>query len=224
MIDSLLAALRRPSITNRPPGAGEIRRNDVAVVFIVLLSFLLGLGLRNQTVNASRAISLGADLPTLRYPDGWITGQSEALYFQAANPTSISSFNAKIEVAMRDLQSGETLDMARANWGLRRSRELLQYRELSADPVSVLEGLPGLRTGFGYVADPTRESGAIGLPVVVEGQDLLFLHGDKLVVITVAADAHDWENEQRHFQIVFDSLNVTIVESEPAIITPVEGS
>jgi hypothetical protein len=223
MIDSLLTTLRKPSITNRPPGAGEIRRNDIAVLLVVLFAFFLGWSLRTQVSNASRAISLGDDLPTVRYPAGWITGQPEFLHFQATNPTSISSFNAQIDVHVRDLQADESLDIARANWGLRRSRELLQYRELSVAPVTVLTGLPGLHIRFGYVADPTRESGATGLPVVVEGQDLLFLYGDKLVVITVSADAHDWEIEQEHFQIVFDSLNMNTAESEPAIITPVEG-
>jgi hypothetical protein len=222
MINSLLGTLRKPSITNRPPGAGEIRRNDMAVILVVLFAFFLGLGLRNQATNASRAISLGNDLPTLRYPAGWMTGQPESLLFQATNPTSPSSFKAQVEVHLRNLQAGETLDMARANWGLRRSRELLQYRELNADPVTVLSGLPGLRIRFGYVADPTRESGAIGLPVVVEGQDLLFFHGNKLVVVTLAADAHEWEREQEHFLIVLNSLDVRTVESEPAIITPAE--
>jgi hypothetical protein len=223
MIDSLLATLRKPSITNRPPGAGEIHRNDIAVVLVVLFAFFLGWSLRNQAIHASRSFSLGDDLPTLRYPARWITSQPDPLHFQATNPTSVSSFNAQIEVYVRDLQADETLDMARANWGLQRSRELLQYRELSAEPVTVLDGQPGLRIRFGYVADPTRESGASGLPVVVEGQDLLFLHGGELVVVTMAADAHDWETEQEHFQIVLNSLNVNTVESEPAIITPVEG-
>jgi hypothetical protein len=192
-------------------------------VLVVLFALFLGLGIRNQAIHASRAVNLGDDLPTLRYPAGWITGQPEFLHFQATNPASISSFNAQIDVYLRDLQADETLAMARANWALRRSRELLQYRELNSDPVTVLDGLLGLRTRFGYVADPTRESGATGLPVVVEGQDLLFLHDGKLVVITVAADVQDWEAEQEHFQIVFNSLDMGKVESAPAIITPIEG-
>jgi hypothetical protein len=204
-----------------PPTPFERRRNDLAAILVVLIAFACGFGIRNLALNASKTIVLGDDLPSLRYPAGWITGQPEFLRFQAVNPASASMFDAQIDVFVRDLKAEETLDMARASWGLQRGQELVQYRELAADPVTVLKNQPALLTRYAYVADPARESGGNGLPVVVEGQDLLFFHGDQLIVITLAAAVHDWQAEQRHFQIVFDSLEVQ--EAVPVATTPTEG-
>jgi hypothetical protein len=222
-MNNLIDLLRRPSLTNLPPTRFELRRNDLAVIVVVLLAFVFGLGIRNLALNASKSIALGDDLPTLRYPAGWITGQPEFLHFQAVNPASASTFDAQIDVFLRDLKTEETLDVARASWGLQRGQELLQYRELAADPVTVLNNQPALLTRYAYVADPARESGANGLPVIVEGQDLLFFHGAQLVVITLAADVNDWEAEQRHFQIVLDSLQLQTVAAMPVETTPTEG-
>jgi hypothetical protein len=61
---------------------------------------------------------------------------------------------------------------------------------------------------YAYVADPTREQGALAAPVVAQAQDLLFVVGDQLVVVTMAADAANWDEEEDDFQVVFNSLNV----------------
>jgi hypothetical protein len=51
--------LIKPSPTTEPPSAGDIRRIDLAVLGVVLFALFLGLGIRNQTVNASTWVSLG---------------------------------------------------------------------------------------------------------------------------------------------------------------------
>jgi hypothetical protein len=236
MIADLVAQLRRPSPTGPTPRPFQVQRDDLAVFAVVLFALFLGLGIRSQALNASRSFALGDELPTLRYPAGWITAEPEGLRFQATNPASASTFDAQVALAVRDLRADETLDLARAAWGLRRSEELTNYRELTAEPVTVLDGQPGLLTTYAYVADPTRPQGASGLPVVVQAQDLLFFDDGRLVAVTLAADAGEWAVERTHFAIVLDSLNVQPIETDvlatptltpeettPAA-TPVEGS
>jgi hypothetical protein len=221
---SLLAALRRPSITNRPPTTAELRRNDLALLVVVVLAFVIGLGVRNLAWQVSKPMPLGDGLPTIRYPADWLTRQPEFLHFQAINPASPSSYDAQVDVFVRDLKPEETLEMARARLGLQRGQELVYYRELSSDPVTVLHNQPALLTHYAHVADPARDNGGNGLPIVVEGQDLLFFQDNKLVIITLAADANNWAAEQRHFQIVLDSLALQTQTVEPIETTPTEGS
>jgi hypothetical protein len=218
MIADLMAQLRRPSPTSPAPQPFQVQRDDLAVFAVVIFALLLGLGIRSQALNASRSFALGNTLPTLRYPAGWITAEPEGLRFQAINPASPSTFDAQLAIAVRDLRADETLDLARAAWGLRRSEEMTNYRELTAEPVTV-DGQPGLLTTYAYVADPARSRGAVGLPVVVQGQDLLFFDDGKLVAVTVAADATEWAAEQDHFALVFDSLQVQPIETD-VLATP----
>lgn len=216
----LVARLRAPSGTSQAPAPGELWRNDLAVLVTVLFVLFLGLGIRNQALTAQRTFALGAGLPVIAYPAGWHTGSTEALHFQAINPASPSTFDARLAVSLQEVRADQTLDLARAAWALRRSQELTLYRELTSEPVTILDGQPALRTRYAFVADPTRAQGATGLPVVVEAEDLLFLAGGRLIVISVAADAAEWEDEVRHFQLAYDSLGLrappTPVDATPS--------
>lgn len=229
MIAELWERLRRPSVTNQPPAPGELRRNDLAVLLVVLLALLLGLAVRSWALGASRSFALGEDLPTLRYPLGWRTSQTETFAFQALNPHSPSHFDARVEVRVSSRPAAEPLDLARAAWSIQRSQDLLAYRELAAEPLTV-QGEPALLIHYAYVADPTRASGVTGVPVVVEAQDLLFLRFGKLVVVTVAADATEFATAERDFALVFASLGLEPLATDDLLplapITPAldEGS
>jgi hypothetical protein len=227
MIERIRMALRTPSLTTPPPGVWEPWRNDLMVLAVVAFAFFLGFGLRNQALTASKRYQLGPELPTLHYPAGWITGASESVDFQASNPASPSTFDAQVAVVLRETNGEQTLDIARAAWAIRRSRELLFYRELAAQPVTVLGETPALLTRYGYVADPVQASGGEGLPVVVQGEDLLFVQGDHLIVISTAADATEWADADHHFALVWQSLALehtavppTAIPTEQAEDTP----
>jgi hypothetical protein len=208
MIKGLVTRLRQPSVTSQTPGSAEVWRNDLAVIVVVVLAFVLGFVLRNIVRNASTAITLGDGLPTLRYPAGWVTSMPASQHFQATDSTSASSFDTTVAMEVRALKPQENLELARAAWALQRSRALVQYRELGAEPVTVLGNQPALLITYGYIADPTRENGNTGLPVVVQAQDLLFVQDKKLVVVTVAADVHDWLAKAAHFQLIFASVQL----------------
>ncbi|MFN8486872.1 MAG: hypothetical protein U0350_04715 [Caldilineaceae bacterium] len=214
---NVLNTLRKPSLTSPTPTLWDIRRNDVAMLVWCALLIALGIGLRNYALNRSRSLALGNGLPTIAYPAGWSTSKSEKLALQAKNLSSLNGFSAEIEVFTRDLKANETLDLARSDWSLKRSQALLQYRELAADNVKLLGNLPGLLVTYAYIADPSRETGANNLPVVVEAQDLVFVQANKLIVVTTAADTNAWASEAQHFQIVHNSLKVQPVESKSAV-------
>lgn len=216
-MSSLLSALGKPSVTNQPPSAWENRRNDIVIILWFVFMLLLGMGIRNITLNASRPLALGQGLPTIAVPAGWSITKSENLALQAKNLASPSTFDAELDVFVGNLADKETLDIARSAWSLKRSQTLSQYRELSVENVKVLGNAAGLRTTYAYVADPTRESGANGLPVVVEAQDLIFVQGKQLIVVTTAADANEWSTEANHFRLVQESLKVQPTENGPQV-------
>jgi len=208
----LINTLRKPSITNQPPSANEQRRNDLLMIVVILFAIFLGWGMRNNATDAVHSFALGGQLPTLTYPASWLEAQSDGVQFQAIDPASSSTFDARVEILVRDAKEGETLDQISASWPLRRTQELERFRNLAANVALGPDGQPALILTYAYIADPTRESGSLGLPVVVKGQDLLFVTndgiGNRLVVATVAADAAEWESHADAFAKIFASLGV----------------
>jgi hypothetical protein len=203
-----LERLTKPSPTNDPPTRGELRRNDLLVAGIVLFALFLAFGIRNQVLNASESVRLGENLPRIAYPARWRTqSQSDAL-LHVVNAGSPSTFDSQMVVTARPLRPDETLEDARADRGIKLATTLAGYRELAAERMTVQGDQPALVATYAYIADPTRDIGAIGLPVVVEVQDIMFLQDGQFVVVTLEADANRWEEDEEGFAIVTNSLRL----------------
>lgn len=206
------------SATAPPPSPAEIRRNDWVLFAVVLASMALGwLILRlysqpqfAQPQPAASEAQVGAlSLPPLRYPAGWLLeGENASAIFRAWDPSSPGTFTPSMEIVALAAEPGTTLDAARAGLSLQRSRELERYRELAAEPVTVLGGEPAILVTYAWLADPTQESGGNGLPVVVQAQDLVFARGEAWTRATVAADASDFDTNAPDFDRFFASLDL----------------
>lgn len=211
-MSALLDTLRNPSITNEPPTAAEQRRNDWVVIAVILFAVFLGWGIRNNTLNAVQEFSFEGAIPTITVPASWIKSQGEGVLLRAVDPASRSTFDARVEVTARPLRENEDLNTLNASWPLKRSQELDRFRTLNSRGMMGPNDQPALLITYAYIADPTRESGALGLPVVVKGQDLIFIAGEgasaQLVVVTTAADATQWETEARVFRNIHEHLGI----------------
>ena len=203
-----LEFLTKPSPTEEPPSKQETRRNDLLLLAFVIFCLILGWGIRGRALENSQRVDLGEGLPTLTAPANWLTSSSEETLFQARNPGSPSNFKAEIDAIAMPIREGDTLDSARTVISFQRSQALDRYRELTVEPVTVLDGEPAVLTTYAFIADPTRDSGASGLPVVVEAQDLLLRAGNQWLVLSVLADANHFDTEMGNFQLVFDSLEM----------------
>jgi hypothetical protein len=213
-MSAVLNMLSKPSVTNEPPTEGELSRIDWAVIITVLFALFLGFGIRNNAANASREVELGEGLPTIRIPDNWSSGTPEGMLLQASNLRSPSIFNTELTITTRPLAAGEDAVAARTALALKRSQQLEHYRELEAMPVTV-NGQNGVLVTYAYVDDPTREQGAIAPPVVVQAQDLIFPTSEnQALIVTIAADAATWDEEEASIRIIQDSLGMEIQEKD----------
>lgn len=213
--------LIKPSPTNAAPGPREQLRNDIAVTVTVLFALFLALGIRNQVYNASQHVSLNDGSLRIAYPDRWALQAADGAGFTAVNFGSPSTYDSRVEVTSRPLRPDETLEMARFDRGLKLATELSNYRELEAAPMEVLGNLPAMLATYGFVADPTRDAGATGLPVIVEAQDILFIKDDMLYVVSLRADAADWSANARNFAVVTNSLRLQA--AAPPLATSAAG-
>lgn len=210
--------LIKPSPTHEAPGPREQLRNDIAVTVTVLFALFLALGIRNQVYSASKLATLNDGDLRIAYPERWALRADDSASFTAVHRGSPSTYDSRVEVTSRPLNPDETLELARFDRGLKLATELGGYRELEAAPMQVLNGVPAIVTTYGFVADPTRDAGATGLPVVVEAQDILFVQDGVLYVVSLRADAGDWAANARDFAIVTNSLRLEAATAPPATI------
>ena len=209
----------RRSRTSAPPTQAEIVRHDAILFLCVLLMLAAGWGVRLLAQeDSARTANLGTGYPAVAYPAAWIPalnpvaaqdGAAEATpIFVARSAGAPSSFNSILRIEALPVLPDDALGALRIRLGLQRAQALDRYRELSAEPVTVLGGREALLTTYAYLADPTRDSGGNGLPVVVEAQDLLFRNENEWLVATFAADASHWEAEAANIALVLQSLDV----------------
>ena len=218
---AVFQTLIKPSPTTEPPSAGDIRRIDLAVLGVVLFALFLGLGIRNQTVNASTWVSLGRGLPRIAYPATWMPRTGDEYLVRAVNVGSPSLFDPQMAATARPQRADETLELARADRTFQFASSLTGYRELDAEQVMVYRNTPAIMTTYGLIADPTRDSGATGLPVVVQAQDVMFFDNGQFIVVTVAADASQWDAAQADFQTIFASMRLRPMPAEDlTVATP----
>jgi hypothetical protein len=216
--------LIKPSPTNDRPELREQLVNDLAVAVTVLFAFLLALGVRNQVDFASQVVLLNAGAANggalrVAYPDRWAVREQSAGGFTALQLGSPSLYETQITVSSRPLGEAENLETARFERSLKLAAGLDTYRELTAETLTLLNGTPALVTTYGFVVDPAQESGAAELPVVVKGQDILFVAGDFLYSVTLRADALAWDASTHAFAVVTASLRlqpVTELWADPA--------
>lgn len=213
--------LIKPSPTSEPPTPADIRRIDLAVLGVVVFALFLGLGIRNQTQGASTWVSLGRNMPRIAYPATWMPRAADEFLVRAVDVGSPSTFDPQMAVTARTQRADETLELARADRTFQLASSLDGYREFDAQMMLVYRDTPAIMTTYAMIADPTRDSGATGLPVVVEAQDIMFFDNGQLVVVTVATDSNLWDAAQPGFQIIFDSMRLRpMPEEDLTVVTP----
>lgn len=191
------------------PTAADWRRNDLALFATVLVLLLLGWAVARQTRANVQNVDPGVGLPRIAYPAGWTRSSDDAgQLFAARNPAGAGAYRATVSVATRPLLADDTLNAVRTDVAFLRSRTLDRYRELAAQAVTVQGGAPAVLTTWAALADPARDSGLSGLPVVVQGQDLIFKSGNQWVIATTTANAAHSESEAAAFALFFGGFDL----------------
>ncbi len=212
----ILSFLHNASPTNPPPTAAEERRNLILVLLVALLALSGGLGLKWYTQNTMHTARLGGVIPDLEYPASWVSIPAEEVLWQAINPNSASTFKTRVQVSVRTIQADENLDTLSVSWLLQRNSTLEKFRNLATISNVQVAGSPAVLITYAYVADPALDLGLPGLPVVVQAHDLLWVGGTleqrQMVVVTVAADAERWDDEEPVLQRILTSIGMQQVE------------
>lgn len=164
-------------------------RNDrfgvIAVFLATVGAVLLGLALREGTLNQqwqynSRVAGIEAS-----YPSGWLVDEGGDYVARISDPKA-RPFKTQYIINVVPAGGEASVRNVLDNLTLQRSADLAAYRVLSVEDVTV-GGVPRTEMRFAFV-DSDPNPFIQRLPVVVLGLDVIILDDDRAIVVTFMAE------------------------------------
>jgi hypothetical protein len=191
--------------------AFSMRQRWAALLTLLVagLGMLYGLLMRNNALNATFPFINREVGITARYPARWLLeeGGTEADQFvMRATDARALPFKTTIQITLLPAGEGARTGDVLTRLDLDRAQRLPAYSSISRDSITLPDGKRGTQMIYGYAvlaADPFLQS----QPVAVRAIDLVILRQGQVLVITYAAEAALFEDNQRYFDAFVRSLN-----------------
>lgn len=151
---------------------------------------------------------------SLSYPATWFRepmAAAQGLALKASDLHSASLYRPAVALQLTQAapalpDTEDRLTPTVTTWTFGNSQKLSNYRVLSTEHVDIA-GQKAIRIDYTYVSEPIASPYRRALPVVVEAVDYVILSQDQAYVVTLAADAHDFEQAQDQFETILNSLS-----------------
>jgi hypothetical protein len=178
---------------------------DWAVIVLVAVALVLGLALREAVRSRTVPFAFPEAPVSGRCPANWVRETGDDPLLRARDPLG-GEFRTTIELRSRPLAAGAEPAIVLDALALERAGQVAAYRMLGTDQV-LLGGQNATRRTFTYVhvdSDPYVDR----LPVVVRGVDLALREGDRVVVVTLLADADRFDANYRYLRRFIQALEL----------------
>ncbi|MGQ9683966.1 MAG: hypothetical protein ACUVX9_15655 [Anaerolineae bacterium] len=157
------------------------------VWLVVAVALAGGWALKAYAENLSETFARGG--VSVRYPAGWVASESDEGVLRFRDPRA-GGVAPILEVRSYPGAAGQgvtaALTVQADALALTRARVLSAYRTLETDYGATWRGRPALRVTYAFVRDLPNPALA-NPPVVVLGEDLMVLDGDRVIVFTLQA-------------------------------------
>jgi len=176
-------------------GQGRREEPEWVVLATVAVALLLGLALQHSVLGRLETATAGP--VSLAYPATWNKSGERAALLSFADTAKGGLFAPTVAVrgvARADVlaNEGNLADVAAA-WSLARGQRLEAYRVLSIRPTTV-NGREAMDVEYAYLSSGQLGSlgGGGGMPGLMHAVDTVVASGDKLYVLTFAAETSDY--------------------------------
>jgi hypothetical protein len=183
--------------------------DELLVVALVLVALLLGWVFKGWVLGQTVTFTSDDGAVSLAYPDRWLE--------QVDKDTLVSARDVRAEGLFKPIFSLRTREMdpdfpltendLLAALSLDRAGELTAYRVLSVEQ-GMLGGVDANKVTYAYVAEPA--SGSQGnMPVVVQAVDWVVIHEGRAYILTLAAEADRFVDEEGAFNSILASFDLS---------------
>lgn len=169
----------------------------LAVIFSAV-GLVIGLNLRDATLNATTLYVNSQAGIRAAYPANWLIDESGSYVFRVRD-VARAGFNTAIQVATRPVSPVTSTRNVLDDLNLNRAQTLAAYEVLAEEGFTLPDEVAA--TAMSYTFVETQDNPFLqGLPVVVQGLDILTLRGGQALIITFLADAADFEQLRPTFE------------------------
>lgn len=181
--------------------------HELAVVVMVGVALMLGWAMKAWVRGQTVSFTSDDGALSLVYPADWLEQIDKHALLSVSDVRGGGGFKPTFSVSTREMNPDFPLtahDLV-VTLSVRRAEELTAYRILSRD-LGIVDGIPASKVSYAYV---TEHTGVLeqGLPVVVQAVDWVLIHDKKAYVLTFAASAESFAEEEGTFNAILASVD-----------------
>jgi hypothetical protein len=184
------------------------RWNSYLTIALAISAVLLGLTLRNSTLNASQTFEdLEAGIRA-QIPSGWIVdSDNDTDYvFRAQDPNALP-FKTLLQVSVIPVGPDAAPDNVLTYLDIQRPAQLSAYTRISVSSITLRDGSSAVRMVYAYTQNernPFLES----VPIVVQGVDVVVLRRSQAVIITYREERNSFDDHLYRMDNLLQTLEI----------------
>lgn len=190
-------------MVNKQASLGD-RFAEITVILVTVIALVAGWFYKLGIENAS--IPFSVEGITAQAPKNWL--QSEVSGNEILHTLDINSsgFPTTYMISQIAITSEATSSEVASNVAFERAQKLLAFRMLDQQEVTDINGRSAYMLSYVFVeSNPDLTHAQI--PSVVRGIDLIYLAGDRAVVVSFQADENDYDLDLGRFYTFLKSIN-----------------
>ncbi|HVO72282.1 MAG TPA: hypothetical protein VMT24_19670 [Aggregatilineaceae bacterium] len=193
-------------IEERPGPTFAQRWNSYLAIAMAAAVLLVGITLRDNTLNATQTFENLEAGVRAQVPRGWLLDtQSSEYVFRAEDPDALP-FKTVLQVSVLPVGPDATPNLVLDILNMQRAPRFSTYREISRTD-QTLRGEPAKRMTYAYTQDERNPFQAT-LPVVVQGVDVVVLRRGQAVIITYREERSAFEDHLYRFENLLRTVEI----------------
>jgi hypothetical protein len=156
------------------------------------IGLLIGLNLRDSTLNVTTQYTNPQAGITAQYPQNWLLEEGGDDFIFRVRDTTTLGYNTSIQVAVRPISAQTSSRNIFDALTLARAQTLAKYEVISEEPFVLPDETVTSAMTYVFVASPTNPF-LQSIPVVVEGIDILIIERGQAIIVSFLSSADTFE-------------------------------
>ena len=187
---------------NKQGSLGD-RFAEITVVLVTLVALTAGWFFKSSVENA--AVPFEAEGITAKAPKGWLQAGAEGDILLRTVDINSNGFGATYIVRQIAITSDATASEVASLLTLEHAQNLTAFRMLDQQEAKDINGRDAYMINYVFVESNPDVTHA-DIPSVVRGKDLVYLNGDRAIVVSFQADENNYDLDLGRFYIFLESI------------------
>ncbi len=181
--------------------------DELLVVALLIVALILGWALKSRVEGRTASFASDDGVLTLSYPADWLEQVDKEALLTVSDIRAEGTFKPTFSLTVREMNPDFPMtphDLV-VTMSLQKAEELTAYRILNTDS-GMVDGIEASRVSYAYVSEPV---GGLqqSIPVVAEAVDWVVIREGTAYVLTFAAAAESFAQEEGTFNSILTSVD-----------------